>query len=78
MPQAGTWPLGSAWSHTCHRCERGAGAGEDQHQTRIDRRAERPRILDERDQEHDADRDHGNALEDAQRTGLEAQSVLQP
>ena len=46
----------------------------DQH--RVDVRAPAPRVMQRGDQEHDAQRDDADALEDAQRTGIQAQLVL--
>ena len=44
----------------------------------VDPRPEASRIVDAGGEEHDADGDHGHALQRAQRTGIEPEPVLEP
>jgi hypothetical protein len=55
-----------------------AGAGEQQRQRGIHAREPAPRIVEERDQEHDADGTYRDALEHAERAGFEAWPYWQP
>src|ERR1700682_4345309 len=54
-----------------------AGASDQQLQNRVDRRAASSRMVKTGNQKHDTHTDHADALENAQRAGLETLDVLQ-
>ena len=78
MPARGHLVLGSACSHTCLPANAAPAPANTSDQAGVDRRAEVARIVDECHKKNDADRGHCDPLEDAQRAGLEAVTVLQP
>ena len=61
---------------TCRR--RRAEEPDDERQTGVDRRTETSGIVDARNEENDADRNHGHPLQRTQRAGIEPESVLEP
>jgi hypothetical protein len=77
MPQAGTWSFGSDCSQIW-RAAKPAPRREEHGQHGVDPREGAARIVDERGRGTRGHGGHGDALEHAERTRLEAFAVLQP